>query len=118
MPSVQVDRFCGCLQFLGRTGFSYSPEETREAHIPAQYPSPCQEAWFSRPHGYGWWTKRFEGPSPEGPCPSLSLTPAFLFDMGSVRRWRDRFVSRRYLGGLISKRCPALADEHRGGLCR
>lgn len=104
LPWRQDERFGARLPFWARTGFSNSPEETREAHFSAQYPSPCQEAWLSRPYGYRRRPKRPEGTSPEGPCPSVSLTFA---DSGlfAVRPWPDRFASKRFLGAPTSKRC-------------
>ena len=65
-------------------------EDPREAHIPAQQPSSCQEARLPSPHGHRRGPQRGAEPSAQGPRPPLRL----------IWRIRDRrtFVDLRRRG--------------------
>lgn len=47
--------------------------ELREAHIPTQQPSSCQEARLSEPHEHPGRARRPQGPARQGPSPPFGL---------------------------------------------
>ena len=58
---------------LSRSPVLPAEEVCVEAHLSTQQLAACQEAWLPRPHGHSWRPRGVEGPSGQGPPPSVGL---------------------------------------------
>lgn len=79
-------------------------EDDCEAYFSTKQPTPCQEAWFPRPHEHSRWSRRAQEPSRQGARSSLGLIRRIRERHGFERLARDGTRIRR--SSLWCTYCP------------